>query len=529
MIRISNIKIYENISDDEVFNIVVKKYKILKENVINWHISKKSIDARKKDDVHYSYSIDINIKDDEKYLKNKNISKIKVLEKPHFELNLNKLIRPVIVGAGPSGLFAALTFVQNGYRPIIIEQGQDVDARKKSVDKFINNGILDTFSNVQFGEGGAGTFSDGKLTTGINSPYCKTVLEEFVRFGAPKQILYLTKPHIGTDNLINIIRNMREHIISNGGEFLFNTKFVDFETVNNMVSKIFVLRLDTNVIETINTNALILAIGHSSRDTFYKIYEKGLLLEQKNFSVGVRIEHLQSDINKSQYGTVTKLDLPAAEYKLAYHSQTGRSCYTFCMCPGGIVMPSSSDEHTIVTNGMSYFARDGKNANSAVLVNVTPSDFASDNPLAGIDFQKDLEKKAFVLGGSNYFAPVQRFDDFDKNVKSEFIGNVIPSYMPGYTLSNLNDIMPEFVSSTLKDGIKYFDTKLHGFANPDSILTGIETRSSSPVKILRNSNLVSNIAGIYPCGEGAGYAGGIMSASVDGIKCAVAVMRNRGF
>lgn len=525
MIRISNIKIYEDISDEEVFNLVIKKYKMLKENVKEWHISKKSIDARKKDDVHYSYSIDIDIKNEDKFLKNKNIVKIKTINIPEIQFNMNQSIKPVIVGAGPAGLFAALTFVQNGYKPIIIEQGQCVEERKKTVDLFTKSGILDTHSNVQFGEGGAGTFSDGKLTSGISSPYCQKVLKEFVNFGAPEQILYLTKPHIGTDNLINIIRNMREYIISNGGKFLFNTKFIDFETVNNNVSKISVLHLDNNSTESIEANVLVLAIGHSSRDTFKKIYEKGLLLEPKNFSVGVRIEHLQSKINKAQYGTISKLNLPPADYKLAYHSPSGRSCYTFCMCPGGVVMPSSSEPNTIVTNGMSYFARDGMNANSAVLVNVIPSDFSTSNPLAGIDFQKDLEEKAFTLGGSNYFAPVQRFEDFDNNIKSEFIGSVKPSYKPGYTLSNLNDIMPDFVSDTLKEGIKYFDTKLQGFANPDSILTGMETRSSSPVKILRDENLVSNISGIYPCGEGAGYAGGIMSAAVDGIKCAIAAIK----
>ena len=530
MIRISNIKIYKDITDEEVLQTAIKKHKIKKENITEWHISKKSIDARKKDDVHYSYSIDICVKNEEKFLKNKDISLIKKLEHPQFELNLNKSVRPVIVGAGPSGLFAALTFVKYGYKPIVIEQGEQVENRKKTVDNFINNGILNTNSNVQFGEGGAGTFSDGKLTSGINSPYCRTVLEEFVKFGAPEQILYLTKPHIGTDNLVNIIKNMRNYIIAQGGTFLFNTKFIDLETTNSSVSKVIVNHLDTDATEKIDANVVILAIGHSSRDTFKKVYEKGLLLEPKNFSVGVRIEHLQSEINKAQYGTLTKLKLPSADYKLAYHSPSGRSCYTFCMCPGGTVMPSSSEEKTIVTNGMSYFARNGKNANSAVLVNVTPEDFKDcKNPLSGIDFQKDLEEKAFILGGSNYFAPIQRFEDFDKNIKSTFIGTVEPSYKPGVTLSNLNDIMPEFVSTTLKDGIKFFDTRLHGFANPDSILTGMETRSSSPVRILRDENLVSNIRGIYPCGEGAGYAGGIMSAAVDGIKCAISAIARKNF
>ena len=530
MIRISNIKIYKDITDEEVLKTAIKKYKIQKENITEWHISKKSIDARKKDDVHYSYSIDICVKSEEKFLKNKDISLIKKIEQPKFELNLNKSVRPVIVGAGPSGLFAALTFVKYGYKPIVIEQGEQVEKRKKTVDNFINNGILNTNSNVQFGEGGAGTFSDGKLTSGINSPYCKTVLEEFVKFGAPEQILYLTKPHIGTDNLVNIIKNMRNYIIAQGGTFLFNTKFIDLETTNSSVSKVIVNHLDTDATEKFDANVVILAIGHSSRDTFKKVYEKGLLLEPKNFSVGVRIEHLQSEINKAQYGTLTKLKLPSADYKLAYHDPSGRSCYTFCMCPGGTVMPSSSEEKTIVTNGMSYFARNGKNANSAVLVNVTPEDFKDcKNPLSGIDFQKDLEEKAFILGGSNYFAPIQRFEDFDKNIKSTFIGTVEPSYKPGVTLSNLNDIMPEFVSTTLKDGIKFFDTRLHGFANPDSILTGMETRSSSPVRILRDENLVSNISGIYPCGEGAGYAGGIMSAAVDGIKCAISAIVRKCF
>lgn len=526
MIRINNIKIYNDISNEELLDTITKKYKISKQAINDWHISKKSIDARKKEDVHYSYCVDIDFPNEDKLLKNKNISKIKANKTYNININLNKSIQPVIIGAGPAGLFAALTYINNGYKPIIIEQGESVEKRKSSVDNFINNGVLNTHSNVQFGEGGAGTFSDGKLTSGINSPYCKNVLQEFVKFGAPEQILYLTKPHIGTDNLINIIKNMRNHIISKGGTFLFNTKFIDFETTNNNISKISVLHLDTNTIETIEANILILAIGHSSRETFEKIYQKGLLLQPKNFSVGVRVEHLQSEINKAQYGTITKLKLPSADYKLAYHGLDGRSCYTFCMCPGGVVMPSSSEKNTIVTNGMSYFARNGQNANSAVLVNVTPSDFDSKNPLEGINFQKTLEEKAFKLGGSNYFAPIQRFEDFEKNIKSTHIGTIKPTYKPGVTLSNLNDIIPDFVSKTLKEGIRYFDTKLHGFANPDTILTGIETRSSSPVKILRNEKLISNINGIYPCGEGAGYAGGIMSAAVDGIKCAIATIQN---
>ena len=505
MLRISNIKIFEDISNEEVFNFAIKKFKINNEDILEWYISKKSIDARKKDNVHYIYSIDLKVKNENKY---KNLSKVKNSSLPNPTLKNPLSSRPIIVGAGPSGLFAALTLIKNGIKPIVIEQGETVEERQRSVSNFLNNGKLNINSNVQFGEGGAGTFSDGKLTTGINSPFCKTVLEDFVTFGAPEQILYLSKPHIGTDKLISILKNMREFIIKNGGTFYFNTKVIDFNIKNNKIYSVICESVNpsnakNNGIQEFKTDSVILAIGHSSRDTFEKLYEKGFEMEKKNFSVGVRIEHLQEMINKSQYGTLTKLKLPPAEYKLAYHSPNGRSRYTFCMCPGGTVIASSSEENTIVTNGMSNFLRDGKNANSAVLVNVTPDDFSNNSPLAGIYFQKDLEEKAFILGGSNYFAPVQKVGDFINNNKSTSTGNVKPSYLPGVTLSNLNDILPHFVSSTLKEGILYFDKKLNGFANPDSILTGVETRSSSPVRILRNENLVSNVSGLYPCGEGA--------------------------
>ena len=403
-----------------------------------------------------------------------------------------------------------------------------VEDRKKDIEIFQKTGKLNVNSNVQFGEGGAGTFSDGKLTTGINSPYCQKVLQQFVNFGAPKQILYLSKPHIGTDNLINIVKNIREYIISNGGKFLFNTKAIDFKTQNNKIKAIYLKNTLTDELSEIPADNVILAIGHSSRDTFEVLYKHGFIIEKKNFSVGVRIEHLQEWINTSQYGNITKLKLPPAEYKMAYHSKkSGRSCYTFCMCPGGSVMASSSENNTIVTNGMSFFSRNGINSNAALLVNITPEDFEEDFLLSGIYFQKNLEEKAFILGGSNYFAPIQKVSDFLQNKKSETIGIVKPSYLPGTTLSNLHDILPNFVSQTLQEGILYFDTKLKGFANPDSILTGLETRSSSPVRILRNDKLVSNIDGVYPCGEGAGYAGGIMSAAVDGIKCAIALLTNQ--
>lgn len=513
MIKITNIKIKADLSDDELFEKIYKKYKINKNDVTERRIIKKSIDARNKADIFYNYSVELECKNENKI---KNVQIVKKEEPFKIIVNRKSSKRPVIIGAGPAGLFSALTLAQNGIKPIIIEQGKTVDERKKDVEEFQKTGKLNTLSNVQFGEGGAGTFSDGKLTSGIHNPLCKIVLKEFYNFGAPEQILYINKPHIGTDNLINIIRNMRNEIIKLGGEFLFNEKVTDFEFENSKVTAVICGK-------RIETDTVILAIGHSARSTFEKLYEKGVKMEKKNFSIGVRIEHKQSMINKSQYGEITKLKLPPAEYKMAYHGEN-RSCYTFCMCPGGTVIASSSEPETIVTNGMSVYARNGENDNSAVLVNVTPNDFKGESPLEGMYFQKDLEQKAFKLGGSNYNAPIQRFEDFENNVKSTHIGEIKPTYKPGVTLSNLNEILPDFISKTLIEGIKYFDKSIKGFAHPDAILTGVETRSSSPVQITRNENKQSNIKGLYPCGEGAGYAGGIMSAAVDGIKCAIAVL-----
>ncbi len=526
--KFSNINVFEDITDDELLTKVCKKNKINKSQISSWHITKKSIDARDKSNVHYNYSVEVFLDGEESNLSEENLLKVENTKK--FDKN------PVVIGAGPAGLFATYTLALNGANPILIEQGKKVEDRQKDVDNFINSGELIPTSNIQFGEGGAGTFSDGKLTTGVNNVLNKTVLETFVKFGAPNQILYLNKPHMGTDNLVKIVRNMREEIIRLGGKVLFETKVIGFEyddtTYNFESKKDDILNKSLKAVilsngEKIETNNVILAIGHSARDTFEKLYQDGTKMEPKAFSVGVRIEHKQKMINESQYGTQTKLKLPPAEYKLVYHAENGRTCYSFCMCPGGTVMASSSEEGTIVTNGMSRFARDGENANSAILVNVVPSDYYKSTPLDGIYFQKDLEEKAFNLGGRNYFAPIQRVEDFLNNVKTEKIGEITPSYKPGVTLSNLNEILPNFVSQTLKEGIIYFDTKLKGFANPDAIMTGVETRSSSPLKIVRNDDFESNINGIYPCGEGAGYAGGIMTAAMDGIKVAKSVLTKK--
>ena len=524
MLRLENVKIREDLSEEDVVREACKKYQISFSDVEYYNIFKKSIDARNKDDIFYNYTIDV------KYT-GKGGKEIKKVTKESYQIDIKSKRksekRPVIIGAGPAGLFCALLLVQNGIKPIIIEQGKKVEDRKKDVEEFLKTGKLNINSNVQFGEGGAGTFSDGKLTTGVNNPLCRKVLKEFVNFGAPKQIMYVNKPHIGTDNLINIISNMRNYIIENGGDFLFESKLVDFEIQDGKLisAKYIDITENSNQIDLkeIETDSLVLAIGHSARDTFEKVYEKGLNMEKKNFSVGVRIEHKQSMINESQYGTKTKLNLPPAEYKLAYHGEN-RSCYTFCMCPGGTVMASSSNPGEIVTNGMSKFARDGENANSAVLVSVTPEDFKGDSVLEGIYFQKELEEKAFVLGGSNYFAPIQKVGDFLENRKTTELGNVQPTYKPGVTFSNLQEILPEYVIKTLKEGLLDFDRKIKGFANKDAIMTGVETRSSSPVRIVRDENGESNIKGIYPCGEGAGYAGGIMTAAMDGIKTAIDIL-----
>ena len=526
-LKVENVKIREDLSQIEVIKQACIKKKIDFNLVQDWQILKKSIDARDKDDIFYNYSVMLEVLDNinkKQLLLNKDVT---IISNEKLPINEIKVLRkssspPIIIGAGPAGLFCALTLIDNGITPIIVEQGKKVDERAKDVDLFLKDGILNISSNVQFGEGGAGTFSDGKLTTNLHTPFCKKVIDEFIKFGAPEQISYVNKPHIGTDNLVKIVANMRNYIIKNGGKFLFNTKAVDFTIKDNKINSLICIQ-DGQPLE-INTDTVILAIGHSSRDMFKTLYKNNVYIEQKNFSVGVRIEHKQEMINKAQYGTNTKLKLPPAEYKLAYHGEN-HSCYTFCMCPGGKVIASSSEENTIVTNGMSKFARDEENANSAILVNVTPEDLNSNDPLAGMYFQKELEEKAFILGGKNYYAPIQRVEDFLNDRKSTFIGKVKPTYKPGVTLSNLQEILPEFVIKTLKEGIIYFDSKLKGFASPDTILTGVETRSSSPITIKRNEELMSNIIGLYPCGEGAGYAGGIVSAAVDGIKIGRAILQ----
>ena len=522
MIRLKNIKIRENLNEEQVFKKAISKNKIRQEEVEKWYIYKKSIDARKKEDIFYNYTIDVELKNKKKETK---FEQVKINKFPKINVNRKSNYQPVIIGTGPAGLFAGLIMVDNGIKPIILERGKQIEERIKDVEEFVQNRKFKTASNIQFGEGGAGTFSDGKLNTGNSSNvYTRKVLEEFVKFGAPKEILYTAKPHIGKDNLRNVVKNIREYIISKGGKVLFNEQVTDFEIENGKIKAV-------KCSERIETDSVILAIGHSARDTFKKLYELGVEIQPKNFAVGARIEHLQDNINVAQYGENPQLvDLPVADYKLVYHAKNRRTCYTFCMCPGGQVMASNSEENSIVTNGMSNFARDGKNANSALLVNVMVSDYYKNSPLDGMYFQEELEKKAFELGGKNYNAPAQKVEDFLDNRETTEFGMVKPTYMPGVTGANLNKILPKFISETMKEAIIELDKKLHGFADNDAVLTGVETRSSSPVQITRDKTDLSsvNVQGLYPCGEGAGYAGGIMTAAVDGIKCAIKVLQDKG-
>ncbi len=496
------------------------------DNIKSVRIIRKSIDARKKHDIHFVYSFEVELCKDEQRIA-RNCKKAESLQPPvdeKFIPNRNSKTAPLIIGSGPAGLFAALELIEYGYPPIIIERGKSVTDRTADVEHFWQFGTLHLSSNVQFGEGGAGTFSDGKLNTGTNSPFRMKVLKTFVRFGAPEDILFDAEPHIGTDLLRTVVSNIRSYITDNGGKYLFDTTFVNFNTINGNVCSAVVENDGRRY--SIACDTIVLAIGHSSRDTFRMLNDNHIYMEPKPFSVGARIEHLQENINKARYGDL--FDNPilgAASYKLSAHIG-GRGVYTFCMCPGGVVVNSASEENTIVTNGMSYHARNGINANSAVLVGVNVKDFGASDSLAGVRFQQELESKAYRLSGS-YMAPSQRFADFIQNKNTTTFGSVLPSCKGGALKSDINKILPNYITDVMKHGITEFASKIKGFADGDAVLTAPETRSSSPVRIVRGDDMQANIAGIYPCGEGAGYAGGITSSAVDGIRTARAIMTKR--
>ncbi len=517
MIRISNINYPVVLDESNIPEFIIKKYKV--QNMKDFRIVKQSVDARKKNDIHYVYTVDISADNENKLLKqHKNITVPKYNYYKLPKIN-GKGKNVIVVGFGPAGMMCAYVLSKCGYKVTVIERGQAVDDRILAVDRLKNEGILDPESNIQFGEGGAGTFSDGKLTTGINDIRTSYVLQEFAKHGAPNEILYRSKPHIGTDNLVKMVKSFREEIIKMGGKVLFSTKMTDIEVSQSKIVSVTVKSGDDA--KNFEADTVVLATGHSARDVFELLKSKGADLERKVFAIGARIEHKQEMINKSQYGDMHKL-LPAADYKLAVKTSNGRSVYTFCMCPGGEVVASASEEGGVVTNGMSMFSRDGDNANSALLVNVTPEDLAGHDVLEGCYFQREIEKKAYdVCGG--YFAPCQTVGDFLYGDGSK--PTVEETYKPGVKHCDLSTILPDFVTDAMKEGIVLLDKKLQGFADKGALLTGPETRSSSPVRIIRdNDTYMSNIEGLYPCGEGAGYAGGIMTAAVDGIKIAEAIM-----
>ncbi len=525
MIRIRDIILPPEHDQNALLYCAAQALGLKASEITSLQIYKRSLDARKKPNLSWVYTVDVTLRSSEKramrQIRNKKIT----LEDPYYYKIPKKTseCRPVVVGFGPAGMFAALVLATSGLNPIVLERGEPAPQRLDKVEAFWNGGKLDPESNVQFGEGGAGTFSDGKLNTGIKNERIRWILSQFVRAGAREDILYDAKPHIGTDILFTVVQNIRQRIERLGGEVRFGAKFVGLETENGRICAVRYVQNGSE--QSLPCRDVILAIGHSARDTFRRLHEAGIPMQPKAFSMGVRIEHKQDAIDLSQYGIECPKGVPVADYKLSVHLPDGNSAYTFCMCPGGHVVAAASQEGGVVTNGMSYADRDGENANSALLVTLKPEDFPDQSTLSGMYWQEELERKAFQLGGKNYHAPAQTVGDFLTNKPSAQIANVLPTYRPGVTPCNLAELFPEKMTQTLRSAIVALDEQLKGFANPDAILTAPETRSSSPVRILRGEDFQSEQRGLYPCGEGAGYAGGIMSAAVDGMLCAEAILK----
>lgn len=528
MIRIQQVKCPVGHTEEELISKICHTLRIRPRQLVRYQIVRRSLDARKKPELYFSYTVDCELEQEK--MARKLCNGRTILEAPerkyHFPQEGNEVLRerPMIAGSGPAGLFCAYMLALHGYAPVVIERGACARERQKAVEHFWKTGELSTVTNVQFGEGGAGTFSDGKLNTSVKDPFGRNrvVLETFVRFGAPENILYDQKPHIGTDVLIDVVETMREEIKRLGGTFLFEHQLTDILVENAQLKAVQI-----NSSEWIPAQVLVTAIGHSARDTFFMLQGKGLEMEAKAFAIGVRIEHPQAMINLSQYGAEYMDELGAASYKLTHTAQNGRGIYSFCMCPGGYVVNASSEEKRLAVNGMSYHARDSRNANSAMVVTVQPSDYAAlasaDIPAAlqGVDFQRKLEEKAFAAGNGRI--PVQLYGDFCAHKASTGPGEILPCTKGDYVYGDLQKVLPSCVSEALEEGIRAFGKKIRGFDREDCLLDGLESRTSSPVRIFRNENFESNVRGIYPCGEGAGYAGGITSAAMDGIRVAEAI------